>query len=153
MPYFLIQDGIKIFFFFSIFIFFPRFLIGNMEKCTFLVLRFIRYVIPKIVSCSSTLSELKGSFIMLNKHDRPAESQTKMLWQMKKNYFSSSACSGSRGRFIIQEKWIFFFFYILKVVGGFIRNFLPTLILASPFTEEEKIFNFFYNLRVEGEFH
>ena len=87
MPYFLIQDGIKIFFFFSIFIFFPRFLIGNMEKCTFLVLRFIRYVIPKIVSCSSTLSELKGSFIMLNKHDRPAESQTDALTDVEEELF------------------------------------------------------------------
>ena len=28
---------------------------------------------------SSTFSEWKGSFSMLNKHDRPAESQTKIL--------------------------------------------------------------------------
>ena len=35
---------------------------------------------------------------------------------------------------------------------NFIRK-LPTLILASPFTEEEKIFFFFYIFRAEGEFH
>ena len=37
--------------------------------------------------------------------------------------------------------------------GRFIRKSLPTQILASPYTEEEKIFFFFYILRVEGEFH
>ena len=37
--------------------------------------------------------------------------------------------------------------------GNFIRKSLPTLILASPFTEEEKIFFFFYIFRAEGEFH
>ena len=36
---------------------------------------------------------------------------------------------------------------------SFIRKSLPTLILASPFTEEEKIFFFFYIFRAEGEFH
>ena len=53
--------------------------------------------------------------------------------QKKKKYSSSSA--------------------ILEWKGSFIRKSLPTLILASAFTEKEKIFFFFYILRVEGEFH
>ena len=37
--------------------------------------------------------------------------------------------------------------------GSFLKKSLPTLILGSPFTEEEKIFFSFCILRVEGEFH
>ena len=56
-----------------------------------------------------------------------------------------------RGSFIIQEKYSSSFTFS-EWKESFIRKSLPTLILASAFTEEQKIF-FFYNLRVEGEFH
>ena len=58
-------------------------------------------------------------------------------------YSSSSTFSEWKGSSFTISEW----------KESFIRKSLPTLILASAFTEKEKIFFFFYILRVEGEFH
>ena len=86
---------------------------------------------------------------MLNKHDRPAESLT----DVEEFFFLLLHAQDVGGVSLYKRNRFSSSFTISEWKERFIRKSLPTLILASAFTEKEKIFFFFYILRVEGEFH
>ena len=67
----------------------------------------------------------------------------------KKNFFLLLHAQDVGGVSLYKRNRYSSSFTISEWKESFIRKSLPTLILASEFTEEERIFFFFFNLRVE----